>query len=107
MCSDQQHQETISALNALALLLKRRPPEDQTIAISDTKKWKLDYKGFKHIFIWIPGNALTIDFGAYGIGTVQSQVWFNLGMSPGYDICTIGQATDVPIIVRCTDDSIP
>lgn len=107
MCTEEQHREKMDTLARIEKALKPRPPIDQSYQISDTQKIRIDYHDRKHAFIWIPGNTLTIDFGEYGVGTVQSQVWFNLGMRPGREIATSGQATTVDIIFRYTDEATP
>lgn len=107
MCSDEQHKQTLDALARIERATKKRTPDDQSIMVSDTQPWKLDYKGYRHVFMWLPAIALTMDFGEYGSGPVGIQQWFNLGMKPGYDVKTIGQATPTKIILRFTDESIP
>ena len=107
MCTDEQHKEKMDALHRIERLLTHRAPQDTTVMISDTQPWKVDTRGYKHLFMWIPGASLTMNFGEYGSGPVQSQAWVNIGMHGGYDIVTVGQSSPVPIKLRFTNEVIP
>lgn len=107
MCTEEQKDKEIATLEKIAKLLDSRHPVDTTILLDDTRPWTVDYRGFKHIFLWIPGSALTLVCGEYGTGPVQAQVWVNLGFRAGTNITTSGQSSNVPIIVRFTDEEVP
>lgn len=106
MCSDDQHREKMDKLDGIAKLLTHRDPYDQDIQISDAQKWPLDYKGYRHVFMWCP-TALTLNLGLYGTGPVQAQVWVNLGLKPNTEIFTSGQTAPVTVRLRFTDEVIP
>ncbi len=107
MCSDEQHRQTLDALARIERATRKRIPDDLSILICDTQPWKLDYRGYRHVFMWLPTIALTMDFGEYGTGPVGMQQWFNLGMRAGYDIKTVGQTAPTKIILRFTDEVTP
>lgn len=106
MCTDEQHSEKMAALGRIQKLLQNRDPFDMDIQISDSQGWPLDYHNRKHVFMWCP-TTLTLNLGLYGTGLVQAQVWINLGIRPGIEIFTSGQASPVTVILRFTDEVIP
>jgi len=81
-------------------------PVDLDIQVCDTKPWTMSYRGYRHVFMWLP-LALTLNLGEYGTGPVQAQVWINLGLKPGTTLVTSGQATPTEIRLRFTNESIP
>lgn len=102
--------ELLKALDELKQILQPSPlktPTWQTIMISDTQGWQMDYKSFKHVYLWIPGSGLTLNLGEYGTGPVQAQVWVNLGIKPGVKIFTSGTANPVPVILKFSDEVVP
>jgi len=105
MCTDEQHQDRLQVLKNILKNLAR-DPVDIVININDNKPWTVDYQGYQHIFLWIPGNALSMNMGEYGTGTVAAQVWINLGFKAGTVIKTSGQTTNVPLILRFTNEVI-
>lgn len=104
-----QRLATIEKLLAktLKVELEKREPIDQTVYISATRWWAVDYRNRKHCFLWIPGNALTLSFEDYGQGVVQPQSWVNLGLPVGIRMFALGAATDTQILLRFTDEPIP
>jgi len=104
MCSDQQHAELMQALARLAPA--HTGPIDQDIMISDNNPWRMDYRSYKHVFMWLP-STLTLVMDDYGSGAVQAQVWINLGLRPGTSIKTSGQSTLTLVRLRFTDEEIP
>ena len=107
MCSTDQHNEKLATLHELIELLKPRPPLDATIPVSAALEWPLDYKERKHVFLWLD-TTTTLSFGDYGSGSVQQQVWTNLGMKPGTVInAPNAGATPVLLNLRFTDEIIP
>ncbi|SRR5579885_1273365 len=107
MCSDEQHNENMAALECIRKLLTYRQPTDQLIMISDYQGWPMDYKGYKHVFMWSP-QAINLNLGDYGTGPIQPQIWVNLGIKTGIKIFTSGQgAAAIPVMLRFTDEIIP
>ncbi len=102
MCTDDQHAELLAALKQLA----PREPSYKTILISDTQGWQLDYAGYKHLYMWLP-SSLTLNFGEWGTGSVQAQVWIDVGIKPGIKLFTSGQATLVPVMLKFSDEVVP
>ena len=98
--------EMLKSLEKIEKLLTPRLPIDKTIVINDNQPWVMDYREYKHVFMWLP-QALTLVMGEYGSGPVQAQVWINVGLRPGTKITTSGQATSVPIVLRFTDEVVP
>lgn len=112
---DVEHLAT--SLDALQLVVRQlkeiivgRPAIDlPTTFISSTQFWTIDYKERKHVFIWLPVSA-TLSFEDWGSGTVQAQVWVNIGIPAGVRVFAPNnvQATNpLQINVRCTDEVIP
>lgn len=99
MCSDSQHTEMMTALAAL----QDKQPDYDLFQLSDTRDWKLDYRGYRYCYLWLPSSALTLSFGDYGSGTVQPLQWVNLGFRPGTVIKTSGQANPVTIHLLFSD----
>lgn len=101
--------ELLKKLDELIKILQPSPLKtatNQTILMNDNQPWVVDYKDFKHIFMWLP-TQLTLVMGEYGQGTVQAQVWINLGLRPGTKIVTSGQSSATPIILHFTDEVVP
>lgn len=107
MCDDAIHHEHLKKLCLIEEILRHRTPIDLTVQISAAQPWFVDYHNRKHIFLWLPTSALSLSFEDYGTGTVQQQVWTNIGMPPGTRIFAPGNATTTPIMIRCTDEVIP
>lgn len=100
--------ELIKKLDELIKVLQPSPlktPTWQTIMISDTQGWQMDYKDYKHVYLWLP-NALSLNLDIYGTGPVQAQVWINLGIKPGIKIFTSGTASPVPVILKFSDEEV-
>lgn len=106
MCSDDQHKEHMAALKRIEDRLRYRLPTDQLIMLSDTQGWTMDYRGYKHVFLWSP-QPINLNLGEYGTGPIQAQVWLNLGIRTGIKIFTSGQASPISLILRFTDEEIP
>jgi len=110
MCSDDQHAAHMSRLagikQELHTLISGRVPDWRIAMISDTQPWTMDYKGYKHVFLWIPGSPLTLNLGDFGTGLINNQQWINLGLPIGTNILTSGQATPVEIRLKFTDEVI-
>lgn len=111
MCSEDFQQKQLDLLqkilDATRLTVSNRPQIDETYQVSDTQSnWYLDYKNRKHIYVWSP-NALTFklapDQGTISMGANE---WLDFSFRPGTQIFTSGQATLVPVYVRCTDETI-
>ena len=96
-------QEILEALQSIQAQLKDRQTDFATIEISDFRDWKLDYRGYRYCYFWLPSAAYTLSFDEYGQGTVQPQVWTNLNMRPGTVIKTVGQTNPVAIQVAWSD----
>lgn len=107
MCTEEQHQEKMTALARIEKMLKPRPPIDYTVMIADHQGYIFDYRNRKHVFIWLPSTSLTLVFGQFGTCVVATQVWVNLGIQEGLEVVTSGQSTPTVMYVRCTDEVIP
>lgn len=107
-----QENELLQAIeNALRRIhdeICRMPAIDQTVQISATQPWVVDYHERQHVFMWLPGNALTLSFEDYGSGVVNPQNWVNLGVPTGIRVFApqITSGT-TPIMLRFTDSIIP
>jgi hypothetical protein len=84
-----------------------RKPVFKEYQISSSNPYIVDYQERKHIFLWLPSTSLTLSFEDYGQGTVQAQVWTNIGMPVGTRVLAVGQVANTPIFVCCTDEVIP
>ncbi len=102
MCTDQQHKEKIDLLQDIA----GRPPIDDHVTISAVKPWYVDYRERKHVFIWLPVTQ-TLSFEEFGSGTVQAQIWINLGMPKGIKMLAPNSSTLIDVMIRCCDEELP
>lgn len=100
---EKDMEEARKLLEAIYKCIEIKPPDFATILLSDSRDWKLDYRGYHYVYFWLPTSTLTMNFGDYGTGTVPMQQWVNLAMRPGTVIKTGGQTTPVPIHVIFTD----
>ena len=107
MCTDEQHRQKMQALKDIHDILIGREPIDSLVQISATQPYVVDYKERKHVFLWLPSSAITLKFEDYGSGTVQAQVWTNLGMPAGIKVTAPNNSSTTPIMVRCTDEDVP
>ena len=98
--------ETLLA-KSLKVELQAREPIDQSVYISATRPWIVDYRNRKHVFLWLPSTALTLSFEDYGQGVVQAQSWVNLGLPVGIRVFAPNQSSDTQILLRFTDELIP
>jgi hypothetical protein len=105
MCTEGEH-KTHKLLDTIRELIDGRPPLDDHVVISSVKPWNVDYKERKHVFIWLP-TTQTLSFEEYGTGTVQAQVWINLGMPHGIKVLAPSATGTVDMMIRCTDEEIP
>lgn len=92
-------------LKELKTAQKARPNIDKIEQISAYNPLVLDYKNRYHIFLWSP-NTLTLSLEDLGTMTLTQYVWTNLSFMTGFRIFATGQATLVPIYVRCTDQTV-
>src|SRR6266581_3632542 len=99
-----QHEAHIGLLKKIADI---REPIDDTVSISSTSPYVVDYRNRKHIFIWLPATQ-TLSIEDYGTGTVQGQVWINIGIRAGVKIAAPNVTSgSVQMMVRCTDSGEP
>ena len=106
MCTDEQHAEKMAKLDHLIECLEYVGPEDKQISISDTIPWTVNYQGRRHIFLF-SATTLTLVLQDYGQLTLTQNTWVNLGIRPGTQVVTTGQATPVTVLVRATNEVIP
>jgi hypothetical protein len=108
---ERLHQEKMTLLREIQTWFRKtfeiRPPQDKTVGISASNPYIVDYQGRKHVFIWFPSTATTLSFEDFGTGTVQPQVWTNLGMPEGLRVLAPNNSTPVIMMVRCSDEVIP
>ena len=109
-CSSLQREDSLNekTLTDIRERLTPRPPIDQTYQINSQQAYTVDYKERQHIFIWLPSVA-TLSFEDYGQGTVQAQIWQNIGIKQGIKCYapSVAPPSTVLIMVRCTDEEIP
>ncbi len=91
----------------LHTLIEGRPPIFSVEQLSSTKPYIIDYKERKHLYIWLPSSSLALSFEDYGSGTVQAQVWTNLGLPEGIRVFATAQTSGTtPLYVKCTDEVV-
>lgn len=105
MCTEQQHQAMMLAFKRLEEIAIGRTPVDNIVMISSTQAYIIDYRDRRHIFVWSP-NTLTLTIEELGIVTIPQETWVNLGFTTGMKVFASGQASSVPIFVRCTDEVV-
>jgi hypothetical protein len=103
MCTDKQHDEKIELLKKI----DGRPPIDDHIVVSSVRPWYVDYRERKHIFIWLP-TTQTLSFEEFGSGTVQAQIWINIGMPAGIKMLAPNVTSGtIDVMIRCCDEELP
>ena len=107
MCDSEQHDAQMKVLRDILHHQEYHQPDWRIAMISDTQPWIMDYKGYRHVYLWIPGNPLTFNLGDFGTGLVANQQWINLALPIGLEIKTSGQTTPVEIRLKFTDEVIP
>ena len=109
MCDEKislQQLDTLQQIERLLLSMAYLPPIDMTVQISANQPWTIDYHERSHIFVWFP-TTQTVSFEDFGSGTMQGQVWTNLGLPPGVRMYATGTSTTVPMMLRFTNEVIP
>jgi len=93
--------------NSLHQLIAGRPPIFSVEQLSSTRPYIIDYKERKHVYIWLPSSSLALSFEDYGTGTIQAQVWINLGLPEGIRVfATAITSGTTPMYIKCTDEVI-
>ncbi len=105
---EEQILEELQHLNTnLHTIIEGRPPIFSAVQLSSTMPYIIDYKERKHVYIWLPSSALALSFEDYGSGTVQAQVWVNLGLPEGIRVFATNQTSGTtPLYIKCTDEVI-
>lgn len=98
--------DTLKQIERLLLSTASLPPEDQTIQLSATRPWEVDYRERKHIFLWVPSSTV-ISMEDYGSLTISATTWLNLGLPSGVRIFAPSASNTVPIMIRCTNEIVP
>ena len=98
--------DTLKQIERLLLSMATLPPIDVTVQLSANQPWVIDYHERTHIFVWFPSTQ-TVSFEDFGSGTMQGQVWTNLGLPQGVRMFATGTTSTVPMMVRCTNEVIP
>src|SRR5258708_671157 len=110
LCSSRNEEDSLNdkTLADIREKLTSRPPIDQTYQINSQQAYTVDYKERLHVFIWLPITA-TLSFEDYGQGTVQQQIWQNIGIKQGIKCYApnIAPPNTLLIMVRCTDEEVP
>ncbi len=79
---------------------------DQTVMISATNPWQVDYRNRKHIYLW-SGTGLTLSVEDIGAQTITANIWNDISHPHGTYLYAQGQATNVPVRIRQTDETLP
>lgn len=112
---DLEKQTTAERLASLELMLAKltkamlqaREPIRQTVFLSATRPWIMEYRNRKHVFLWIPSTTTILSFEDYGTGPVQPQVWTNLAMPAGTRVFAPNNASDTQVMLLFTDEVLP
>ena len=105
MCTDDQHRQKMAALRDIHEILIGREPIGATVQISATTPYIIDYKERKHLFIF-SATSLTLTLEDLGNFALPSGQWVNMGFSTGTRVYASGQSSNVPLFVKCTDETI-
>ena len=113
MCTEAQKERELQLLDRLERTLagpvfsqKAREPVGYTCLVGNTQSsFFLDYKGFKHVYIW---SSTTLHLNLQDIGTllVTANTWTNCDFRQNTQLFTTDQSTALPIWVLCTDEVI-
>ncbi len=109
MCSDEQHAAQLALLASIyAKLCESDPlPTEQTIMLSATAPFVVDYRGYKHIFCWVANSLpLTLTLDDLGQFPLAVNEWNNISFPAGTKLYAKGQAATVPVFVRWTNEVI-
>ena len=97
-----QVSEIRQALIDLHNSIKGRPYEDQTVQISATMPYVIDYKNRYFVTIFTPNN-LTLSLEDWGSISIPAGSWADISFPAGTRVFATNQTSTVPILVRCTD----
>lgn len=109
MCSDDQHEEKMILLRKIeenTCLIAPRPPIYQTVLVSATQPFVMDYHERLYAFVWLPGTSYTFSCEDFGTIVVPASTWYSPSLSPGIRMFIPAQATTVPIIWKFTDTTL-
>src|SRR6266487_127528 len=108
LTTDEQILKQLDILNDyLHQIVVGRPPIFSVVQLSSTMPYVIDYQERRHVYIWLPSSSLALSFEDYGSGTVQAQVWTNLGLPEGIRVFATTQTSGTtPMYVKCTDEVI-
>lgn len=106
----QSLNERIAALEImlakiLAAILQEHHPVNYVVNISSSCPFILDFKGYKHIFVYSTSSQnMTID--TVGTFTLPAATWTNLSFEQGTRIVN-DSSTMATLFVKCTNEVIP
>ncbi len=83
----------------------KRPPLNTVVMVSATTPWLLDYKERKNTYVY-SATALILSISDMGTFYLPSNAWVNVNFIEGTHVLAIGQTTNVPLFVRCTDEEL-
>ncbi len=99
-------QDILKALASLEKTVARLlpgTPFDQTVMISATTPYVLDYRDRKYVYCYSK-NALILTLGDAGTIAVAANAWTNLNFQPGLFIYAQSQVANVPLYILQTDE---
>jgi hypothetical protein len=109
MCTEEQKRQETALLESIDTGIKHLVSQlgdlDQTVLLSSTQPWLLDYKHRRYVYGY-SSVALTLTVEDIGTVSVAANSWTNLGFQENMRIYASGQAGTVAIFVRCTNNSI-
>jgi len=93
------------AIKDLHESVKGRPNLEDVHNISSSQPYVVNYRDRYHILLW-SANGLTLTLEDLGTMTVNANTWTNISFKTGMKIYAQGQATIVPVFIRCTDSTV-
>ena len=102
MPSEQQHAEYMRLLNDIHSAAKGRPNIDDTVLISATNPYVVDFKDRYHIFLWT-GTGFTLTLEDLGTLSLSANTFTNISFRTGMKLYAQNQSAALPVLIRCTD----
>lgn len=92
----------LSRIETLLLELQDRPDEDVDVALSSTQPYKLDYRGFKYLYV-LSASVVTLTIEDIATITPVANQWCNISFMPGMRIFASSSSSLINVTIRATN----
>lgn len=113
MCTEEFHEKLekeLADIKELIVHAQKRAcdPLTDSLLLTDTRDWQVDYRERKHIYLWSPtGVGLSIeDLGTFNL---PAEEWTLFDMQPGTRVLAPAYTSSAPVFIfaRYTDELLP